>query len=361
MAQNAIGRLFRGQSSSSLRQSVGSLTQKRSYSRNAIPTFTQTSSADLDAALNRFREELFIPFGLGTSQRRTIFRQKYADRLDEEPVTVPISDTENFTLRPMDPQSRPTNKEAVDVIAQMQTTQDWQNLLPFLSGLRMSHRRLNANRWEWVVRKAGQADALGIVLECAKQAERTNLRLTNAAFVKRLFFEIHRKAQVGEFQDPAVSKALALAQQFASLMEAPEHLVQDPATDPKRKPAVIGVLLELSAARALNVTGGKDETRDVRAYAQRLLGSWQAGNFSSEVKDWVNVDHMLQENVPIYNGMKLAMQVHGISNDRSIAPGLKTRINELGMLIANQKKLATEKAQQQPTIGLAQSRLLHQD
>ncbi|KAH8423572.1 uncharacterized protein LDX57_001332 [Aspergillus melleus] len=360
MAQNAIGRLFRGQSSGSLRQSVGSLTQKRSYSKNAIPTFTQTSSADLDADLNRFREELFIPFGLRTSQRRMMFRQKYADRLDEEPITVPISETENFTLRPMDPQSRPTNKEAVDVIAKLQTTSDWQNLLPFLSGLHMSHRRLNANRWEWLMRKAGQADALGIVLECAKQSERTNLRLTNAGLVQRLFFELHLKAQQGEFQDPAVSKALRLAQQFASLMEAPEHIDPNPDTDPKRKPAVIGVLLELSSARALNVNAGKDEGRNVRAYAQRLLGSWQLGNFSSEVKDWTSVDQMLRDNVPIYNGMKLALQVHGISNDKSIAPGLKTRINELGILIANQKKLAPEKVQRKPTLGLAQSHLLHQ-
>lgn len=290
-----------------------------------------------------------------------MFRQKYADRLDEEPVTVPISDTENFTLRPMDPQSRPTNKEAVDVIAKMQTTQDWQNLVPFLSGLRMSHRRLRASRWEWIVRKAGQANALGIVLECAKQAERTNLRLTDAGFVKRLYFELHRKAQLGEFQDPEVSKALGLARQFASLMEAPEHLVKDPETDPRRKPAVIGVLLELSAARALKVNGGKDEGREVHAYAQRLMGSWNRGNFSSEVKDWVNVDLMLQENMPIYNGMKLALQVHGISNDKSVAPSLKTRINELGILIANQKKLAPEKAKQQPTRGLEQSLLLHQD
>ncbi|KAE8374238.1 hypothetical protein BDV26DRAFT_296169 [Aspergillus bertholletiae] len=361
MAQNAIGRLFRGQSSSTLRQSIGTLTQKRCYSsKNAIPTFSPTSSAELDQALNRFREELFIPFGLGTQQRRLMFRQKYADRLEEEPVSVSVGeDEEPFLLRPMDPQSRPTKKEIVDVISLMQTTKDWQNLVPFLSGLRMSHRLIKSDRWQWLVRRAGQADAIGIILEAAKQSERTGLRLNDLDIVQRIFFELHCKAQRGEFKDPEVSKAFTLAKQFVSLMEAPEHIEHNVERDPKRKPFVIGTLLELSAARAINELGGNDEGGLVRSYAQRLLGSWSLGNFNRDTKNWHSVDHVLQEIVPIYNGMKLALKVNGISNDKSVAPGLKTRVNELGTVIANHKKAAPEKATQRPSLGLEQSHLLH--
>ena len=97
-----------------------------------------------------------------------MFRQKYADQLDEEPVTVNIGENdEPFQLRPMDPQSRPTKQEAVDAIALMKTSKDWQNLVPFLTGLRMSHRFLKPDRWEWIIRRANNADALGVVLECA--------------------------------------------------------------------------------------------------------------------------------------------------------------------------------------------------
>lgn len=289
-----------------------------------------------------------------------MFRQKYADKLDEEPVTVYVGETdEPFHLRPMDPQSRPSKKEIKDVISLMKTKQDWQNLLPFVAGLRMSHRIVEPERWEWLVRKAGEADALGIILECAKQTSRTGLRLNNVGIVQRIFFELHRKAQEGEFKDPAVSKALNLAKQFVTLMEAPEHLERNIEQDPKRRPFVIGTLLELSAARSLNDLGGKDETGDVLAYAQRLLAAWRLGNFSRDVKDWVSVDFMLQENMPIYNGMKLALQVEGIANEKSVASGLKTHVNELGMLITNQKKMAPEKVQQKPTLGYQQSRLLH--
>ncbi|KAF7587283.1 hypothetical protein BBP40_007476 [Aspergillus hancockii] len=360
MAQNALGRLFRGQSSSTIRQSL-TLSQKRSYSsKNAIPTFSPSSSAELDQALNRFREELFIPFGLGTPQRRLMFRQKYADRLEEEPVSVPIGENdETFLLRPMDPQSRPTKKEIVDVLSLMQTTKDWQNLVPFLSGLRMSHRAIKSNRWQWLVRRAGQADALGSILEAAKQSERTGLRLNNVDLVQRIFFELHAKAQRGEFKDPDVSKAYTLAKQFVSLLETPQHIEHNLELDPKRKPFVIGTLLELTAARALNELGGNDEGGLVRSYAQRLLGSWQLGNFSRDADDWPSVDRMLQENVPIYNGMKLALQINSIASDKSVAPGLKTRVNELGTLIANQKKAAPARAAEKPTLGLQQSQLLH--
>ncbi|EAW12679.1 uncharacterized protein ACLA_011060 [Aspergillus clavatus NRRL 1] len=358
MAHSAVGRLFRCQTSRTLRQSIGSFAQKRSYSKN-VPSFPPTSSAELDQALNRFREELFIPFGLNTEQRRLMFRQKYADKLEQEPVTVYVGESdEPFHLRPMDPQSRPSKKEIKDVISLMKTKKDWQNLLPFLAGLRMSHRTIETERWEWLVRKAGEADALGIILECAKQTSRTGLRLNNVGIVQRIFFELHRKAQMGEFKDPAVSKALSLAKQFVALMEAPEHMERNIEQDPKRKPFVVGTLLELSAARAVNEFGGKDETGDVLTYAQRLLATWRFGNFSRDVKDWVAVDFMLQENVPIYNAMKLSLEVEGVANEKSVASGLKTHVNELGMLIANQKKMAPEKVQQKPTLGFQQSQLL---
>ncbi|KAI9930072.1 hypothetical protein ASPWEDRAFT_147632 [Aspergillus wentii DTO 134E9] len=360
MAQSAVGRLFRCQNSNTLRQSIGALTQRRAYSKNAIPTFPPTSSSELDQALNRFREELFVPFGLTTQQRNLMSRQKYADRLEEEPVTVAIGENdEPFTLRPMDPQSRPTNRDMVDTISLMKTPQDWQNILPFLAGLRMSHRVLKSDRWEWLVRKAGQADALGVLLECAKRSDITGFRLNHAGIVQSFFFELHRKAQRGEFKDPAVTKALSLAKQAIILMETPEHIERDVKLDPKRKPYVIGTLLELSAARAVNELGGNDEGGHVRAYAQRLLATWSLGNFSRDAKTWVNADQMLQENIPIYNGMKLALQVKEVSQDKTISSGLKTRINGLNMAITSHKEMAPEKVMQQPSRGYEQSLLLH--
>ncbi|KAL1970881.1 hypothetical protein VTN77DRAFT_2715 [Rasamsonia byssochlamydoides] len=359
MAQNAVGRLFRCQSC--FRQSWTSFTQARSYSKNAIPTFPPTSSPELDQALNRFRQELFIPFGLGEKQRRLMFRQRYAHKLEEEPVTVTVGEDEKFQLRPMDPQSRPRKEEIVDVVKLMKTTKDWQNIIPFLTALRMSRRYLKLSRWEWLVRKAGEANALGIILECAKQAERTGLQLKHVDLVHRLFFALHLKAQAAEFQGEATAKALSLARQAVMLMEAPEHVNHDIQWDPKRRPSLIGVLLELSAARALNEFQGDDADGHVRAYAQRLLATWPLGSFEEEPKKWHRVDRLLQENVPIWNGIRLALQVHGIAADKALATSLKARLGELSKLIAKHQSLAPEKIQQQPSVGYKQAQLLFQN
>ncbi|KAE8152509.1 hypothetical protein BDV25DRAFT_65396 [Aspergillus avenaceus] len=363
MAQNAIGRLFRGQSSNTLRQSIGSVSQKRSYaSKNTIPSFSPSSSPELDQALNRMREELFIPYGLGSQQQNLIFRQRYHARLEEEPVTVSVGeDDEPFLLRPMDHQTRPTKRDIFDVVTLMKTTKDWQNLIPYLSGLRLANRSVKSPRMQWLVRRAAQSDALGIILEAAKQSGLTRLRLNDMAVVRRIFFELHRKAQNGDFQGADVEKAFTLAQQFVYQMTAPEHVEHSVELDPKRKPFVIGTLLELSAARALSAHEGNDVGGWVRSYALRLLGSWREGNFRGDIKEWRSIDQMLQENVPIYNGMKLALEVNGIAKEKSIAPGLKNRINELGALIANQKKAAPEEVKAQPSVGLEQANLLHQN
>lgn len=294
-----------------------------------------------------------------------MFRQKYADVLDEEPVTVTIGENdEPFLLRPMDPTMRPANKEAIDTIALMKTPKDFQNLVPFLTGLRMSHRHIKRGRWEWVIRRANQADALGVILECAKQADKTGLYLNRTALVQRLFFELHRKAQRGDFQDPALSKALRLANQAVTLMESPEHTQLDPEEDPKRKPFVVGVLLELHAARALNLLEGKDEGGSVRTYAMRLLGTWSNGNFKRSAKTWPEVDMRLQEIVPVYNGLKLALQVPEIAVDKSLHSDLRVRMNDLNMSIATSKKVAPEnvkqRLEQQPTAGYEQAVLLHE-
>ncbi|PYH88987.1 hypothetical protein BO71DRAFT_453728 [Aspergillus ellipticus CBS 707.79] len=357
MAQNAVGRLFRGQNVASLRQSMGSLTQQRRAS--TLPHFRPADTPGLDEALTRLREELFVPFGVNVRQRRLMFRQRYADKLDTEPVTASVGD-EEVLLRPMDALSRPKKIEAWNAISLMQTGNDWQNLAPLLSGMEMSNRKVKAGRKEWIVRKAGAADALGVLVGCAQQAKTTGMRLNDVELVKRVFFELHLKAQRAEFKGEGVVKALGFGRQFAQLMETPDHVVHDLQKDPKRRPFVVGTLLELAAARALSEAGGKDVEGDVKLYSQRLLGCWKMGTFNREEKDWRAIDHMLQENVPVLNGMRLALQVKGIANDRSVSSGLKTHVNELSALIANQMKLAPEKVQAKPSLGLQQAQALVQ-
>lgn len=284
-----------------------------------------------------------------------MFRQRNADKLTEERFTTPIGEHgEEFELRPMDLYTRPGKNEAFEAIALMKTPTDWSNnIIPFLTGLRGSNYVLNQSRWEWLVRKAGAANALGIMLEAAKQSPKTGFRLNNLGVVKRYFIELHRAAQNFEFKDLAVvDKCLRLATQAVMLMESPEHAVQDPAQDPKRRPFTIGVLLELSAARAL-LQSGKDEGGAVAAYAQRLLAAWPLGAFDTFVNDWTRIDEMMQENVAILNGMRLALKVDG-TNKRD----LKRSVSQLQNWFTVQQKKAPEAVRGKPTVGYRES-LLH--
>ncbi|PLN81598.1 hypothetical protein BDW42DRAFT_168658 [Aspergillus taichungensis] len=354
MAQCAL-RLFRGQGPSTLRPSISGFIQKRT--RATIPTFTQTSSPELDQELHRFREELFIPYGLPQGPRRMMFRQKYADRLDEEQITVPLEgEEEDFTLRPMDPQTRPTNQEAVAVLRMMQTKQDWNNLAPFLRGLKIAGRKLSPERQEWLARRAGNADALGIVLDCARQAEKTGLYLNNPLFVEQIFLSLHKKALLAEFKGPELTKAAELATQFVSLMDSPEHHQASPSLDPRKRPLVSAVLLELNAARAVEEHNRHDQDGLVRLYAERLFGTWVYAQFSKpEYKDWYEIDRLLQRNVAVYNAMNLAQQVQEVGRTRDVGRLLKTRSNDLKMIIQKQRSLAPAEIQQKPTLGYVQS------
>lgn len=288
-----------------------------------------------------------------------MFKQKYANKLAEEHYTTNIGESdEEFELRHLDPQSRPTLKEIFETISLMKTKQDWQNIIPFLSGLRMSKRTLKEDRSEWLVRKAAEANALGILFECAKQADRTGFRLNNVGAVSRYFFELHRLAQSGGFQGDALEKALRLAEQAALLMDDPVHVAMDPAKDPRRSPAVIGVLFELSAARAVNELSRKDEDGRVLTYTKRLLGSWSSSSFNGNTTDPFEIDVLFRQSVPIAHGIKLALKVNTVSKE--LGGRLQARGKELQQRIESLKERIPDDVRKNPPLGYRQTALLQQ-
>ncbi|OJJ48431.1 hypothetical protein ASPZODRAFT_14567 [Penicilliopsis zonata CBS 506.65] len=358
MVQMMAGRLLR-QQGFNLRQFA--LTQTRSY---AIPSFTPTSSSpELDEALDRVRKGLIIPFSLGEQQRRLVFRKKYAQRLEDNPVVLRLGgaqEEEEYALRPSGhPEAKITKKESLAVVRLFKTPEDWQNAAPLLAGLKKARMVLKQDQREWLVRRAAMAGALGSILECAKQADRTAFWLNEVGVVHRIFFALHVMAQEANFEPVATSKALSLAKQTSRLMDMPRHSVRDVELDPKHRPSVISVLLELSASQALNKFEGHDQTGDVLRYAERLLANWKYGNFRGTETDWPAIDYMLQHNVLIYNGMKLALQVQGIASNKSVSSMLKSRVNEIGTLIAKQTKEVPAKIQERPSMGYIQSKALY--
>jgi hypothetical protein len=306
----------------------------------AIPTFSQTSSPELDQLLYRFRQDRFIPSGLPNQHRRNMFKEKHRKRLEEEPVTVAVSEVEDFTLRPMTIQELPTKKDAYEVLRLIAANNEWKALVPFLTGLHMSNFRLCNNRLAQLVRKASDAGKLSIIMECIRQGHRTGFHLRDLTVVQRLFYDIHVLAQSADFKGPAVTKALNMAKQAVDLMDqdTATHTSLAKAENPKHQPFVIGTLLELSAARAINEFGGKDQANEVLGYVRKLIASWpifqEQGKLAVEV---ASASERAQQIIAVYNGLRLSLSIHGLALDKelhdSVTACLAEAKNELESIV----------------------------
>lgn len=287
----------------------------------AIPTFSQTSSPELDQLLYRFRQDRFIPSGLPNQQRRNMFKEKHRQRLEEEPITVAVNEVENFTLRPMTIQELPTKKDAYEALRLIAANNEWKALVPFLTGLYMSNFRLSNNRLAQLVRKASDAGKLSVIMECIRQGHRTGFHLRDLTVVQRLFYDIHVLAQNADFKGPAVTKALNMAKQAVDLMDqdTATHTSLAKAENPKHQPFVIGTLLELSAARAINEFGGKDQANEVLGYVRKLIASWpifqEQGKLAVEV---ASASERAQQIITVYNGLRLSLSIHGLALDKEL-------------------------------------------
>ncbi|KAJ5737633.1 uncharacterized protein N7483_002758 [Penicillium malachiteum] len=145
-------------------------------------------------------------------------------------------------------------------------------------------------------------------------------------------------AHEADFKGPRIAKALALAKQTADIMDS---YPADVSTNPKYQPYVIGTLLELSAARALDAFGGKDEANEVLNYVRKLIASWPLGKFDAPESgefDAARVDQKLLRSVAVYKGLKLSTKIHGFANDKTLQGAVAPRLTEMQKYISKQLK-----------------------
>ncbi|KAJ5664841.1 uncharacterized protein N7477_007289 [Penicillium maclennaniae] len=314
------GRLFRWPGA--MRQSV--ISQARGYaSKSAIPTFSPTSSSELNEALDRFRQDLFIPAGLPKRQRTSMYKEKHAQRLRDEPITINISENEEYTLQPKKHIDSPKKSDAIEVIKMMQAIEDYKNFIPLCQWAARGP----------VIRKAGGARKLHLIIECARQSEITGLRLRNLELVKTLFFTLRFAAHKAGFKGPETGKALNMAKQAVDIMDAdlPDHSYSDPSLNPKSQPLVIAALLELSAARAINDFAGKDKDKEVLGYAQKLLVAAPKGHYQKGPSDdgRQSVNNWIREASTVYNGLKMCLSIHGLAADKVLYREVSSRLDEV--------------------------------
>ncbi|PGH07336.1 hypothetical protein GX51_01880 [Blastomyces parvus] len=308
-------------------------TNSAGYKRAWIPTFKPTSSQNLDELLSQFRDRVFIPAFLSPAQRRLIYKDNAVTSLEQNPITVTLQGQteESYKLRPLKFSETPSNNDVRGIIALMKEPEDWYALVPLLKGLHSSKRTPNFLLWEFIVRKAGEAGMNSVIIDCAEQSRHTGFSLGDYVLAELLFKNLHARAESTGYKGPEVEKALKQAKHVAKLMNADDHAPVDKTKpDPRRHPNIIGVLLELSAARALDAFEGKDTQGDVRSYAQKLLGTWVLRGKVDTIQYPKNNVRNVTDLPSLRKGIEMALQVEEIKNDEKLSQALRERLNELG-------------------------------
>lgn len=155
----------------------------------------------------------------------------------------------------------------------MQGHEDWKQLPGLLEGLHKGDSKPDLHFQEKIVRKAIQADQLGVVIICLNRSALTGLTLKNEGILNLVIWGLHEYAQSAAWEEARVRKAIRYADEVAQMLESEEHgagrkIAQN---DPRIRPSTIGVYLELAAVAAQNYQGGKDVDGNVRRYAERLM------------------------------------------------------------------------------------------
>ncbi|KAH9832134.1 hypothetical protein Tdes44962_MAKER08824 [Teratosphaeria destructans] len=288
--------------------------------QHGIPKFAETASPELDDVLLSMREKHFVPAYLKRTERRLIFGTKHKQFLEDNPQVIDIAG-EDVELKWIDRRTEIPNRtkllhEALDLIFESDDHTAWAQLLHILIGMKRANAlsKLEGRAFGKIVRKAGEAGRLGIVLRCLAQSELTGMTLRNRELLDQLVCGLHDVAQKSGWEKEAVQKALKEAHMVARLLETEEHgggrYVEE--DDARRRPEIIGVFLELAAVNAYKHYNGEDREGNVRIYANRLLSCLDQDLNSVSIPQKPapkGPQYAILHAVPVWHGLHLADKI----------------------------------------------------
>ncbi|GAB7360592.1 hypothetical protein MBLNU230_g0474t1 [Neophaeotheca triangularis] len=301
-------------------------TSTRAFSTSAsrrkdhhVPSFN-TSNPDLSNTLNQFRDKHFVPSLLSKSQRKLIFGTKNQQTLAENPQSVNLAGDE-FPLQWIDRRTEVPNRLKLlhTAIDQMSETggEAWNNLPGLLMGLKQCNSPPKPHVVEKIVRRAIQADRIGVLILCLQQSEKIGFVLSQPEVLNQMIQGLHDRAQRCQWSKSATARSLKQAQTIASLLESSVHgmgryLRPD---DPRRAPEVVAVFLELAAVYSLKHQGASDVDGKVRAYTERLLACLEAHpekmQPASKAPPAKGPVWEMLHGVPLWHGLMLARRILG--------------------------------------------------
>lgn len=328
-----------------------------------VITFSKTSNAELDGLLHEMQQKIILPSVLPLAQRKKIFRERYKEKLELEPIEIEI-DGKRIKFRYLDyrkgevPTTRKIFFQALD---SMKTKDDWQKLPKLLEALQYNARRkFEVSDWPKIVRKAGMSGNLGPVIEAVKKPEKTGFKLDMSEKVQEIMTYIVWEAAEAGWSISSLNTALKSAERILEILKGEGHelhttdkeraeLIKD-RFPLKRDPQILATPLFLTAM--LVVKHGKTEHTDkMSRYAQVIVSLWPEGKGLLDLhphEAYVDVEgtkYMMEKNKftlvasPILKGFDLAME--GLGSD--LASQIKLRRDPLAQELAGALEAAETK------------------
>lgn len=294
----------------------------------AIPTFTSTSSPEIDTLFLDFREKVFTPAALAQHHRDLIYKKsRHPILLNDPGVTVTLSNDEDIKLQPMEPRDRPNKRKSLSRLAVLlgdgENAEAWTNLPAFLEGMEIAKEKLPIKWMQKITRKANMTGKTGVIKLCAEMVKKTGASLALPLMTRELMLGYHMQAVKGGFQGEELEKALKSAEQITLMMEDKLHCagkLKPWHVDMRKDPTVLGVLLELTAYKAINIDGGEDVDGKVASLVTKSLAcikdrDWAAqGETAAKNLHGYASQSVLEWWIPLWNGLKTALDISSISN-----------------------------------------------
>ncbi|KAJ9664471.1 hypothetical protein H2201_005219 [Coniosporium apollinis] len=315
-------------------------------STRGLPTFTETPNTELNTLLATMRTKVFLPAHLNREQLDLIYKPVHIPRLSNptEPVYASIGG-EDIPLEHINrvrdlPRTWPIFNSA---LCAAQSKQDWANIVTMLEGFKSSKRKLKSAWLQKFVRRANMAGRQAVVLQALQRVEHTGLSLGDQGVLETVLAGVVDMAVVHKWGEEHTKKALSYAEQVAAWMEQPEHCGRAwvGKSDPRASPAVIGVLVELSAVLATKFEERLDDDGKVKMYTERLLAAIeQQGGAEKAIppapENAKEAPGYIRKWIPVWHGLKLVHDITG-HDTQEIVRLLEERIDAAADVVRTQR------------------------
>lgn len=271
-------------------------------------------------------------------QQKLVLSPNYKTYLEENPQTITLGD-EDIPLKWIDKRTEIPNrvrllKKALELMRNGEK-RDWNNLPPLLAGLTAVNKTPQDRQLAKMIRLASESGKFGTILACLHQADRTGMTMKKDEVLNGVMWAIRElgRGEDGEWSKEALEKAIKDANEVGKQLEDKKHgsgsFLKE--NDPRRRPEVLSVFLELVAVYSYKFQDGKDVDGKVRTLTERLLGNIQGaeavGHSCFAVHQLCPLLTATQprttepaitgpqievlRGVPIWHGLRLAQQILG--------------------------------------------------